>query len=1029
MKGNHPVANSERRLFTRRDSLLNKMEQWAKYFAYVVIIIATLVLIIWQFNILKHPVPRLVAINPVTAIAFIFSGFSFLLLATKTPVPKKILLGRILACIIILIGLLRIISRFSELNIPIDTILFNERLSEESKGNMSNRMASNTAFSFMLLGIALLLLNVETRRKKMPAQIIALIISFIALLSIVGYLYRVNTFYGTLSYVPMAIHTAISFLLLSFAIFFVNPGKGPMGELTSPFTGSFIARFLVPAAIIIPVLLGFLRLQAAWSGIVSLESGAALLVLAIIIIFLVLTWFIVVSLNKRDYLKQETDHALRKSEEQVQTIFNAAPDAVIVMDEEGKIIQWNPKAESILGWSRDEVVGKLLSETIIPDRFREAHQKGMKHFLRTGEGPLLGKIVETCALTKSGNEIDVALNIAASSRIKNRYLFIGFLRDLTGQKKAEEKFKALLDSAPDAMIIANEKGEIVLINQQTETLFGYVRDELIGKPVEILIPDDFRSRHKGHRDQYFSDPKVRAMGAGLELFAMRRDGTKFPVEISLSPLQTEEGLLVSASVRDITDRKKAEEKFRSLLNAAPDATVIVDEKGVIQMINLQTENLFGYSRDEMIGQPVEILIPEELRNKHVHYRGNFFNAPRIRNMGAGIELNAVKKNGTRFPVEISLSPLQTEEGLLVSASVRDITDRKKAEAKFRSLLDAAPDATVIVNEKGEIQMINQQTENLFGYSRDEMIGQPVEILIPRDLRNKHVQHRGDFFRTAKARTMGAGIELNAIKKNGMRFPVEISLSPIQTEEGMLVSASVRDISLRKGLEDKLKKTNAELEAFTYSVSHDLRAPLRGIIGFTAILEEDYSSKLDDEAMRITSVIKNNTLKMGHLIDALLAFSRMGKQEIMKIQINTQKMVHEIVDELVQQNNRHAAIGWNIHALLPVNADINTIRQVWINLISNAIKYSGNKKHPYIEIDSESRDGQIVFSVKDNGVGFDQQYSHKLFKVFQRLHSPEEFEGTGVGLALVEKIVSRHGGKVWAKGEVDKGACFYFSLPL
>ena len=168
--------------------------------------------------------------------------------------------------------------------------------------------------------------------------------------------------------------------------------------------------------------------------------------------------------------------------------------------------------------------------------------------------------------------------------------------------------------------------------------------------------------------------------------------------------------------------------------------------------------------------------------------------------------------------------------------------------------------------------------------------------------------------------------------------------------------------------------------------------------------------------------------MGHLIDALLAFSRMGKQEIMKTQINTQSMVNEIVTELAQQNNGHAAIEWNIHDLPSVNADINTIRQVWINLISNAIKYSGNKQQPNIEINSESRNGQIVFSVKDNGVGFDQQYSHKLFKVFQRLLGPEEFEGTGVGLALVEKIVSRHGGKVWAKGEIDKGACFYFSLP-
>ena len=301
--GNHLVANSERVNSFR--ILLNKMEQWAKYFAYVVIIIAIIALIGWQIttNFLKGPIPVFFAMNPATAIAFIFSGASFLLLATKTPVPKKILWGRVLACIIILIGLLRIISRVSELNISIDAIFFNTPIPEGFNGNISNKMAPTTAFNFILSGIALLLLNVETRKKKIPAHFIALAISFMALLSIIGYLYRVNTFFGTLSYIPMAILTATNFLFLSLAIFFVNPGKGLMGELTSPFTGSFIARFLVPAAIIIPILLGFLRLRAAWSGIVSLESGAALLVLAIIIIFLALTWFIVVSLNKRDCLK------------------------------------------------------------------------------------------------------------------------------------------------------------------------------------------------------------------------------------------------------------------------------------------------------------------------------------------------------------------------------------------------------------------------------------------------------------------------------------------------------------------------------------------------------------------------------------------------------------------------------------------------------------------------------------------------------------------------------------------------------
>ncbi|HKO79431.1 MAG TPA: PAS domain S-box protein, partial [Chitinophagaceae bacterium] len=1085
MKSDNNFVVDDRSFLYNGSVLTRRMEQWAKYFAGAIVIIAVIALIGWQFNIkfLKHPTPRVATMNPVTAVLFIFSGVSFFLLSIKTFRAPKIIYGKILACITIAVALLQFISAVSGLNISIDTLLYSDQLAEGPGKKISYRMAPNTAFSFILAGLALLLLHVEIKHKRIPAQVIALIVCLVALLSLIGYLYEVNAFYGTIVYNPMAIPSAICFLSLSLAILFAKPGKGIMRELTSPFTGSFIARFLIPAAIIIPVMLGYLRLRATWRGSIALESGVALFVIAIILIFLFLTVFIVVSLNKRDLLKLHADHDLREREEQIQTIFNAAPDAVIVIDEKGEIIQWNPKAESLLGWSKNEVTGKLLKEVIIPLRFREAHQKGMEHFLRTGEGPLLGKVIETYALTKNGDELQVALNIAASSKIKNHYLFIGFLRDLTGQKKAEEKFKSLLDSAPDAMIIANEKGEIVLVNQQTESVFGYNRDELIGKPVEILIPVDFRNRHQGHRSNYFANPKIRSMGAGLELFAMRRDGTQFPVEISLSPLQTEEGLLVSASVRDITDRKKAEEKFRSLLDSAPDATVIVNEKGVIQMINLQTENLFGYSRDEMIGQPVEILIPEELRNKHVHYRGNFFGMPKIRNMGAGLELNAVKKSGIRFPVEISLSPLQTEEGLLVSASVRDITDRKKAEEKFRSLLDAAPDATVIVNEEGSIQMINLQTEKLFGYSREELINRPVEILMPMELRHKHLQHRENFFATPKVRTMGAGIELNAVKKDGSKFPVEISLSPIQTEEGLLVSASVRDItdrkraaeqisymaklieetseaifssstdltiktwnkaaeklfgftaseavgqptgniirpqmtikerqlihnelkekgywtgeisylkkddsplyllisntvtrnpqgevdgyvsvcrdiSDRKRLEEQLKKTNAELEAFSYSVSHDLRAPLRGIIGFTAILEEDYSSKLDSEAKRITSVIRANTLKMGQLIDDLLAFSRTGKQELLKGPIHTQSMVNEIANELVKQY-KGPDIYLDIQALPTINADKNTIRQVWINLISNAIKYSGNRKQPYIKIGSDYRDGQIVFYV-------------------------------------------------------------------
>jgi PAS domain S-box-containing protein len=356
----------------------------------------------------------------------------------------------------------------------------------------------------------------------------------------------------------------------------------------------------------------------------------------------------------------------------------------------------------------------------------------------------------------------------------------------------------------------------------------------------------------------------------------------------------------------------------------------------------------------------------------------------------------------------------------------DLLKQEMNEFRFKALLNAAPDATVIVNNKGLIELVNRQTEKLFGYSREELIGKPVEILMPQELRTNHLHHREGFMKTPKVRAMGVGLELNAVKKNGINFPVEISLSPMETDHGMLISASIRDITRRKNLENELKRTNAEVEGFTYSVSHDLRAPLRGIIGFTAILEEDYAGRLDDEARRLTKIIRNNALKMGRLIDDLLAFSRMGRQDIVKTIINTQAMVSEIIEELLSGDERDRILC-EIQQLPPINGDISTMRQVWVNLISNAIKYSSKADQPRITIGATSQHGKHIFFVKDNGVGFDEKYKDKLFKVFQRLHSADEFEGTGVGLALVDKIISKHGGHVWAEGRPGKGASFYFSV--
>jgi len=490
--------------------------------------------------------------------------------------------------------------------------------------------------------------------------------------------------------------------------------------------------------------------------------------------------------------------------------------------------------------------------------------------------------------------------------------------------------------------------------------------------------------------------------------------------------------------RQVRERTRAEARFRGLFEAAPDAILIVDQQGIILQANPQTERWFGYSQQELQSQPVEILLPESQRGAHRAHLQGYMAMPLRQSMAAGSHPYGLHKNGHSFPVSVNLSPFESEGRALVIAIVRDISEQEQLQRerlelaeRHEELLQNLPVGVCryALNPAMPLLEANRTAiEMLEAHHLQELLQHPLSMFLknPQAIEPLHemllkqnvIQHAETEFITLQGRSFWAGLSLRL---------------KVDTEGGLYCNATFRDISERKrafakiqDLNAELEAANKELEAFSYSVSHDLRAPLRAIDGFSQAMLEDYQDRLDSTGQDYLRRLRAAAQRMGHLIDDMLQLSRITRADLVVAEVDLSAMAIEIATELSQREPQRV-VDFRISPDLITMGDAQLLRIALTNLFENAWKFTARREISIITFASRDGDQGPIYFIQDNGVGFDMAYANKLFQAFQRLHDAREFPGTGIGLAIVQRVIQKHGGKIWAQAEPESGATFYFSL--
>jgi len=469
--------------------------------------------------------------------------------------------------------------------------------------------------------------------------------------------------------------------------------------------------------------------------------------------------------------------------------------------------------------------------------------------------------------------------------------------------------------------------------------------------------------------------------------------------------------------------------YAAVVRSASDAIITRTPEGKITGWNAAAVQLFGYAAAEAVGQSIDIIVPHELIDESNAMLDTVRRGEHIDHC----EAVRRTRSGRLIDVSLGISPVRAPSGEIIGSAeiVRDISEQKFNQRKFELAVEASPGGVLMINQSGEIVLANAELERQFGYQRDELLGTSVDMLLPEAMRGQHAEHRATFLAAPAAGRIGTGRELRGVRKDGSEFPVEIGLNPIESRDGLLVLATVIDITGRREAEraieaqnERLRRSNAELEQFAYVASHDLQEPLRMVASYTQLLEERYKDRLDDKANRYIAYAVEGAQRMQILVRDLLSYSRLSSKETANRVVDSAAVV---AATLARLSHAIEETGADIHvgALPVVLSEEIELEQVFQNLISNAIKFR-NRRPPRIEISAQPREALWEFTIKDNGIGIEARHGSRIFQMFQRLHERGKYDGSGIGLAIVKKIVERHGGTIWFDSTSGEGTNFHFT---